>query len=134
MPVDITFLKGHAPLIDEIKSHPRAPRSCPVTLARIDKHTYRCTIADTAFLFRNTPHRGPGIALRLTPSNRETPPADLQEVPGHPGLVERAHFPACTSVHIERMDHDHYWCRIDGHHLTLRRAPRPPGTIELLCE
>lgn len=133
-----TLLNGFRAVLGEITVGIAECDARAIAIERIDKHMYECRIGEDRFVFRSvrshphTPSRGPGIELRYTHRSDGAAPADLEELPGRPGLVRSVRFARPVDLHIERMDERWYWCSIGDHEFSMKRLGRDRAGIELV--
>ena len=142
----IVPLKGHADwMIDEITTGLGADPRTPASLERINDHQYSLALGEPGdmhlFMFQSqrmpSGFRGPGLDVRHT-NGVDGEGLFKTFVKGRPGLLQKASTGRwAVSVHVERMDENHYWCRIGNNEITIKRLPtgysKRPLTIQLVA-
>ena len=134
--MNTTLLRGSDDVLSEITVAGRSPRV--IAIERLHKHAYQCRIGEDPFLFRTPrsnprqPPRGPGLALRRTLQADDLSPAELQDLPGHPGVIQSVEFRQPQSIHIERMSPTRYFCRIGDHEFAVVATGRRSAGVELV--
>ena len=133
-----TVLRGTRDGLDEITVGIADSDARAVAIECIDKHAYRCHIAEVPFLFRSAcPRdgarpRGPGIEFRHTDRSADAAPVDIEEVPGRPGVIQSLRFPYPVHLHIERMNEHWYSRAIGGHQFSMKRIGRGSDGLALV--